>query len=178
MDRPGLFGALCGALASFGMNIVKAEAFNNDAGLAVDEFRFTDPLRTLELNPSEMDRLRKTIERVVLGQEDVQHLLQRRRSLPRPSKVAHIAPTIRFNNHASDSATLVDFTGEDRPGLLYDLASVFVKMKCDIEVVLIDTEGHKAVDVFYVTLNGDKLADETHPDLRTALIKAAERAGA
>jgi [protein-PII] uridylyltransferase len=174
LDKPGLFASLCGALASFGMNIVKAEAFNNASGLVVDEFRFTDPLRTLELNPTEIDRLRKTIERVVLGIDDVRFLLQRRRLYPRPPRVARIAPSVRFNNEASESATLVDFLGEDRPGLLYDLASTFAKAGCNIEIVLIDTEGHKAVDVFYVTRDGAKLDEALQDDLRVALLRAAE----
>lgn len=173
-DKPGLFASLCGALASFGMNIVKAEAFNNASGLVLDEFRFTDPLRTLELNPTEIDRLRKTIERVVLGIDDVRFLLQRRRLHPRPPRVARIAPSVRFNNEASDSATLVDFVGEDRPGLLYDLASTFAKAECNIEIVLIDTEAHKAVDVFYVTRDGAKLDEAMQDDLRTSLVRAAE----
>ena len=53
---------------SFGMNILKAEAFANRAGTVLDTFTFADPLRTLELNPSEVDRLRVTAERVVAGE--------------------------------------------------------------------------------------------------------------
>jgi [protein-PII] uridylyltransferase len=173
-DRTGLFASICGALASFGMNIVKAEAFNNASSLAVDQFRFTDPLRTLELNPTEIERLRKTIERVVLGVDDVRFLLQRRRPASRTNRVTHIAPTVRFNNEASDSATLVNFTGQDRPGLLYDLSSVFAKAECNIEIVLIDTEAHKAIDVFYVICGGEKLNGALQDQLRTSLINAAE----
>jgi [protein-PII] uridylyltransferase len=174
-DRVGLFASICGALASFGMNIVKAEAFNNDSGLVVDQFRFTDPLHTLELNPTEVDRLRRTLERVVLGTEDVRLLLRGRRQA-RPPRVARIAPSVRFSNDVSDLATLVDFVGEDRPGLLYDLASVFAAAECNIEIVLIDTEAHKAIDVFYVTSLGKKLEDPTQEQLRTALVHAAEGA--
>ena len=54
-DRPLLFADMAGALSSWGMNIVKAEAFSDDAGIIVDTFQFSDPFRTLELNPSEVD---------------------------------------------------------------------------------------------------------------------------
>ena len=47
---------LAGVLAGWGMNILKADAFANSAGVIVDTFQFTDPYRTLELNPSEMER--------------------------------------------------------------------------------------------------------------------------
>ena len=172
-DKPGLFANISGALASFGMNIVKAEAFANAAGMALDQFRFIDPLRALELNPSEVDRLRRTIERVLLGTEDVTALLKRRRTAPRPSRGARVLPLFRFNNEASEAATLVDFVGEDRPGLLYDLASAFASTDCNIELVLIDTEAHRALDVFYVTRNGRKLDEQAQNQLRQALIQIA-----
>jgi [protein-PII] uridylyltransferase len=173
-DRPGLFAALCGTLASFGLNIVKAEAFNNQSGLVVDQLRFTDPLRNLELNPTEVDRLRRTLERVVLEIDDVATLLKRRRPSRRPARVAQIAPQVRFNNDASETATLVDFIAEDRPGLLYDLASVFAAAECNIEIVLIDTEAHKAIDVFYVTHRAMKLDEALQGQLQVSLVRAAE----
>ena len=66
-DRPGLFAGAAGTLASFGMNILKAEAFANRRGLVLDTFAFEDPLRTLDLNPSEVERLRSLAERVYRG---------------------------------------------------------------------------------------------------------------
>jgi [protein-PII] uridylyltransferase len=92
--------------------------------------------------------------------------------------VAQIAPQVRFNNAASDTATLVDFVGEDRPGLLYDLASVFAGAECNIEIVLIDTEAHKAIDVFYVTHQGEKLKEAMQQQLQASLLRAAEAARA
>jgi [protein-PII] uridylyltransferase len=104
----------------------------------------------------------------------VRFLLQRRRLHRRPPRVARVAPSVQFNNEASDSATLVDFIGEDRPGLLYDLASTFAKANCNIEIVLIDTEAHKAVDVFYVTRDGAKLDEAMQDELWVTLLRAAE----
>lgn len=172
-DTPGLFAPLCGALASFGMNIVKAEAFSNAAGQAVDVFRFADPMRTLELNPGEVERLRWTIECVVRGSIQVSDLLKRRRPARLPSSGAKISPHVRFNNEASDSSTLIDFVGEDRPGLLYDLASAMSAQGCDIEVVMIDTEAHKAIDVFYVTKNETKLDELTQAKLKEEMLRTA-----
>jgi [protein-PII] uridylyltransferase len=172
-DQPGLFARVCGALASFGMNIVKAEAASNAFGCALDFFRFTDPIRTLELNPSEIDRLQWTVECVVKGTVSVADLLKRRRATPRPSSGARILPIVRFNSEASDTATLIDFTGEDRPGLLYDLASAINGAGCNIELVMIDTEAHKALDVFYVTRSGGKLDEPAQEQLRAELERVA-----
>jgi [protein-PII] uridylyltransferase len=83
---------------------------------------------------------------------------------------------VRFNNEASDTATLIDFVGQDRPGLLYDLASAISGAGCNIELVMIDTEAHKAMDVFYVTRNGSKLSGAWQQRLEKELVRAAEPA--
>jgi [protein-PII] uridylyltransferase len=62
----------------------------------------------------------------------------------------------------------------DRPGLLYDLASTFSRFGANIEVVLIDTQAHKAIDVFYVTAEGKKLTAEKQAILETALRAAIQ----
>ncbi len=173
-DRKFLFASLAGALSSFGMNILKAEAFGNRQGRVLDTFVFADPSRTLELNPPEVDRLRLTVERVALGKADVKDLLRRRPAPAPPSREARIRPSVNFDNEASARATLVEIIAQDRPGLLYDLTSTLSTAGCNIEVVLIDTEAHKALDVFYITLDGRKLDSETQSALRGQLLRVAE----
>jgi [protein-PII] uridylyltransferase len=169
-DRPFLFASISGALAAFGLNILKAEAFANAAHFVLDTFTFADPLRTLELNPTEFDRLRDTIARVVLGKDDVKRLLRNR---PKPAQRTRlVAPSVWFSDDASPAATLIEIVAEDRPGLLYDLSSAMSQAGCNIEVVLIDTEAHKALDVFYVTAGGGKLAAERQETLRAELLAA------
>jgi len=171
-DRPFLFASVAGTLSSFGMNILKAEAFSNSQGTVLDTFTFADPTRTLELNPTEMDRLRVTVERVVLGRLDVGQLLRNRPKPALPSRGSQVAPTVSFNPQASDSATLIEIVAQDRPGLLYDLAAAISAEGCNIEVVLIDTEAHKAIDVFYVTAAGRKPEGDRLEKLGDALRRA------
>lgn len=168
-DRPGLFAAVAGTLSSFGMNILKAEAFSNRRGLILDTFTFADPSRTLELNPTELDRLRAMAERVIAGKADVRELLRNRPKPTLPSRHARIPGTIAFDGEASGIATLVEIVAEDRPGLLYDLASAIAASGCNIETVLIDTQAHKAIDVFYVTAAGKKLDAQKQAALEGAL---------
>jgi len=168
-DRPFLFASIAGTLSSFGMNILKAEAFANRRGTVLDTFSFSDPLRTLELNPSEVDRLKSTVERAVLGRADVKQLLRSRPRIPLPSRKAHIEPSVYMDNQASRSATLIQVVAEDRPGLLYDIASTISSHGASIDVVLIDTEAHKAIDVFYVTAAGEKLTADKQRELEQSL---------
>lgn len=172
-DQPGHFASLCGALASCGMNILKAEAASNSSGCILDLIRFDDPMRTLELNPGEVGELERTIRAVLDGTTRVTELLKRRRAAPRPSSGAKIQPSFRFNNDASDHCSLIDFVGEDRPGLLYDLTSAISAAGCNIELVLVDTEAHKAMDVFYVTTPNGKLDSATQAALSKSLMQAA-----
>ena len=164
-DRPALFAPVAGAISSFGLNIVKAEAFSNARGIVVDTFTFSDPHRTLELNPPEVDRLRGIVRKVVEGKQDATGLLRGR---PKTTPRVRLKPRIAFNNDASETSTLIEIVAEDRPGLLYDLARTMTEQGCNIEVVLIDTEAHKALDVFYV----GKIAAEAEDRLKKALIAA------
>ena len=48
--------------------------------------------------------------------------------------------------------------------------SAFSAAGCSIDVVLIDTEAHKAIDVFYITANGQKLCPELQGKLTQDLL--------
>jgi [protein-PII] uridylyltransferase len=140
--------------------------------VVLDTFTFEDPMRTLDLNPSELDRLRNLAERVIAARTDVRELLRNRPKPSPPSRKARIQPRVSFNSEASGTATLIEIVAEDRPGLLYDLSSAISSNGANIEVVLIDTEAHKAIDVFYVTAGGKKLEEDRQQRLGEALRKA------
>ncbi|MEO8367790.1 MAG: hypothetical protein ABI806_01140 [Candidatus Solibacter sp.] len=168
-DRPGLFADVAGTLSCFGMNILKAEAFSNLRHLVLDTFTFSDPARNLDLNPSEVERLQATVDKVVTGRTDVKELLRNRPKPVLPSKKAGIASRVVVDSAASGTATLIEIVAEDRPGLLYDLATAITTHGGNIEVVLIDTQAHKAIDVFYVTANGRKLNPDDQAAIQTAV---------
>jgi [protein-PII] uridylyltransferase len=169
-DMPALFASFAGAISSFGLDILKAEAFSNARGIILDTFVFADPQRTLELNPPESGRLLDLIRRVALGKTDGQRLL-RDHAHPDPKRRG-APPLVHFDSDACETATLVEIVAEDRPGLLYNLATVFSSTACNIDVVLIDTKGHRAIDVFYVAHDGHKLSPELQAALKERLLAA------
>jgi [protein-PII] uridylyltransferase len=173
-DRPFLFAGISGTLAAWGMNIWKAEAFANAAGVVVDTFHFTDPHRTLELNPSEMKRLEQNIAAVLSGGVRLETLMQGRTDAhaAHPPKVS-VPTEARFDDDSSSHSTLLEIVTQDHPGLLYQLSSAMAHTGCNIEVALIDTEGQRAVDTFYLTINGAKLSPEQQQELREALLAGA-----
>jgi len=166
-DIPFLFASLAGAVTSFGLDILKAEAFGNAKGIVLDTFVFADPKGTLERDPPEMERLTDLIRRVGRGKTDARRLL-RNRAQADPAK-RPFAPQIRFDSDAYEAATLVEIVAPDRPGLLYSLAMVFSTAGCNIDVVLIDTKGRRAIDVFYVSHGAAKLTVEMQTSLKEKL---------
>jgi [protein-PII] uridylyltransferase len=170
-DRPLLFAGICGTLAAWGMNIWKAEAFGNAAGIVVDTFHFADPNRTLELNPTELKRLEDNIADVLSGKIRLEDLMRGRAAAERlRSPKISVATEVRFDDSSSSHSTLLEIVTQDRPGLLYHLSSALAKTGCNIEVALIDTEGQRAVDAFYLTVQGRKLGREKEQQLREALL--------
>ena len=169
-DRPALFATISGVLAGWGMNINKADAFGNAAGIVLDTFHFADLHRTLELNPSEIARFRRSLEDVVNGKSPLEPLLKSRESASR-GRLPKVTVETRINFDGSSSAhsTLLEIVTQDRPGLLYEIGSALARLGCNIEVALIDTEGHKAIDVFYLTAQGKKLPAQKQELLREVL---------
>jgi [protein-PII] uridylyltransferase len=167
-DRPRLFASFAGAISSFGLDILKAEAFSNAAGVVLDVFVFADPKGMLRLNPGESDRLCDLIQRLALGKTDAERLM-RGRGAPDTRKRT-TPPQVQFDSDACPTATLVEIDTEDRPGLLFGLASVFSSNACNIDIVLVDTKGHRAIDVFYVAHEGRKLSPELQAQLKEKLL--------
>jgi [protein-PII] uridylyltransferase len=169
-DRPFLFASVSGALAAWGMNIVKANAFSNAAGMVVDTFYFTDRFRTLEMNLQEWERLKKSIAAVVKGEADVARMLRDRlKSEKGNGTKVKIATQIEFDDSCSAHSTMVQVLTQDRPGLLYRMCSLVSKHECNIEIALIETEGQMAIDVLYLTSGGAKLNADRQAALGQAL---------
>jgi len=171
-DRPFLFAKLAGVLAAWGMNIVKANAFSNEAGTVVDTLYFTDRFRTLELNLSEWDRFRRSVTSVLLGEADLEKMLRdRQRSEKGAIAKVKVETKIEFDDSCSSTSTLVQVITQDRPRLLHRIASCLSDQQCNIEIALIDTEGQMAIDTFYLTSGGAKLKAEHCQQVEKALVQ-------
>src|SRR5712691_1363452 len=171
-DRPSLFATLTGVLAAWGMNIVKANAFSNQAGTVVDALYFTDRFRTLELNMSEWQRFKQSITAVLAGTADLDRMLRDRQRSEKHARVKVVVETrIDFDDECSSTSTLLQVIAQERPRLLHRVSSCLSQQRCNIEIALIDTEGQMAIDTFYLTSGGRKLTGEHWKTVEKALME-------
>ncbi len=70
-------------------------------------------------------------------------------------------PEVRINNQDSDFYTMIEMTGEDRLGILYQIAQTLTDHGCNIHFARVSTLGNRIVDVFYVQdVFGDKIVEK------------------
>jgi [protein-PII] uridylyltransferase len=168
-DRPFLFAKVAGTISSWGMNILKADACANKAGIVLDTLRFSDRFHTLDHNPSETIRLKQSLIAALSGELNVADLMKRKFHPEKHAPKVRVETRIRLDNDCSSHSTVVEIAALDRPGLLYDISSTFAELGCNIELGLINTEGGTATDVFYVTRLGAKLNSDQQNKLHFAL---------
>jgi [protein-PII] uridylyltransferase len=109
------------------------------------------------------------------GKRDVQKMLQDRlRSHKASLPKVDVATRILIDDDSSQHSTLLEVIARDQPGLLHRISSSLAREACNIEIALIETEGHTAIDVFHLTSKGLKLTYEHRERVRTALLQALE----
>jgi [protein-PII] uridylyltransferase len=170
LDKPFLFSNICGVLAYFGMDILRGHALTSPAGLALDVFQFADSDGFFERNsqgPKEFDR---RLREVVSGETDVTSLLKSKEGsvLARRSLVRR-TPVVHFDSGHSQRYTVLELVADDAPGLLHRVSRVISDRGIDVDLVLISTEGQKAIDVFHITRGGSKLSEDDESLLKADL---------
>ncbi|RZK96919.1 MAG: ACT domain-containing protein, partial [Methylobacterium sp.] len=170
-DHPRLLAIVTGACAASGGNIVDAQAYTTSDGFALDSIFIS---RAFERDEDEMRRGRRitaSIERSLKGEIKIAELVADKHP---PStgraKTFLVPPDVAIDNALSSRETVVEVTGLDRPGLLYELTTALNRLNLNITSAHVATFGERAVDVFYVTdLTGTRV---TQPD-RQAAIRSA-----
>jgi [protein-PII] uridylyltransferase len=173
-DRPRLFVDLTEAIAAAGANVVGARVFTSRAGQALDVFYVQDitgqPFGGMD--DGALARLAETVAGAARGEP---HGREARKpaDLGRAAAFA-ITPAVMLDNDASETCTVVEASGRDRPGLLAGLARTLADAGLLITSAHIDGYGERAVDAFYVVgADGTKLTDARKGNgLKAALLAA------
>jgi len=172
-DRFYLFARVAGVLASFGMNIFRGYAMSNRAGTTLDLFHFTDARRMFALNPSEKQRFQDSVSQVIRDDRSVETYLKGKGRLVNPQfSSARFRPSVYFEDEPTQRYTIMELVAPDAVGLLYMIADRISSLRCNIDLVLINTEGERAVDVFYLSRDGCKLGRGLRKRLEAQILQA------
>lgn len=156
-DNAGLFSRLTGACAVAGLDIVDARIITTRDGMAVDVLRLQEPVAHQSPDEPRIERLTKTVERVMSG------ALLPATQIVAPNRAKRldafkISPNILMDNELSQHSTVIEVSGLDRPALLHALAHSLFHLNVSIVSARVATFGERAVDVFYVQdVTGNKI---------------------
>ena len=165
-DHPRLLAIMAGACAASGANIVDAQIFTTTDGLALDTISISRAFDRDEDETRRAARVAEAIEKALRGEIRLSEAIANRIGQPKlAEKTFPLAPEVTIDNNLSHRYTVLEVSGLDRPGLLYDLTAALSKLNLNIGSAHIATFGEKAVDAFYVTdLIGQKIASSTRQD--------------
>ncbi len=173
-DQPFLFSNISGVLASYGMDILRGYAFTKPDGLIVDAFHFADEERFLALNEDGGAQLLATLQDVLARRTDVAVRLRGRETGAFRTRLPGFPPVIHCDNESSRRYTIVEIVAENALGLLYRVSRVMSDLGCDVDLVLIATEGRRAIDVFHLTRRGQKLSHAQQVEMTDNLQRVLE----
>jgi [protein-PII] uridylyltransferase len=170
VDHPWLLSIIAGACASAGANIVDAQIYTTTDGRALDTIAITREYDRDEDEGRRATRIGEMIEDVLEGKLRLPEVVARRASSRGKTRAFVVEPEVNINNQWSDRYTVIEVSGLDRPGLLYQLTTALSKLNLNIASAHVATFGERARDVFYVT---DLLGAQINAPTRQAAIKSA-----
>jgi [protein-PII] uridylyltransferase len=175
-DHAGLFSKISGALAVAGASIVDARIHTMTNGMALDTFWVQDAAGGAFDAPHRLARLAVLIEQALSGRLRIATEIRKMSKvlLGQRMRAIHVPPRVVIDNHASNTHTVLEVNGRDRPGLLHDVTAAISEQGLQIASAHVTTYGVRAVDVFYVKdVFGLKVENERKLALlREALLSA------
>jgi [protein-PII] uridylyltransferase len=160
-DHPRLLSIVAGACAAAGANIVDAQIFTTTDGLALDTIFVRRAFDNDEDELRRAGRIAEAVEKALRGEIRLSDVMAAKGGTAKGrAKTFPLAPEVLIDNNLSNRQTVLEISGLDRPGLLYDLTNVMSGLNLNIASAHVATFGEKAVDVFYVTdLTGAKVTN-------------------
>lgn len=170
-DHPWLLSIIAGACATASANIVDAQIYTTTDGKALDTISISREYDRDEDEGRRATRIGDTIEQALEGKLRLPEVLAKRASSAKGKLRAFVVePEVNINNTWSDRYTVIEVSGLDRPGLLYQLTTAISKLSLNIGSAHVATFGERARDVFYVT---DLMGAQITAPTRQAAIKRA-----
>jgi [protein-PII] uridylyltransferase len=159
-SKAGNFSKIAGTLAAHQLNILGAQIYTRNDGLALDTLQIESLEKKPILDERLWQRLNEELFAVLAEGQEVTYR-PGRTIFARKERAVPITTVIEVNNRISDMYTVLDVTTHDRLGLLYLITMTLFQLGINIHLAKVSTEATRAIDVFYVTdFMGEKIVDE------------------
>jgi [protein-PII] uridylyltransferase len=179
-DQNGLFSKIAGAMALSGANIINAKIFTLKNGMVVDVFQVQDAMGQVFDRPDRLAKMSVYMEQALSDELDIAEAFRERQSqYINPSSIAVPLPgQVFIENDASNICSVIELSGQDRTGFLYDVTSAIAELGLSIATAHISTYGTQVADVFYVKdIFGMKITHRTKlMQVREALLRTINEA--
>lgn len=173
-DSEGLFATVTSVLDYLGLDVVDAKVFTSLNNMSLDTFQVMDQQGRPLGDPYRLARLRARI-RDTLMREPLRPIEVKRTNV---GKLRHfsMSPKVAVTEDRLNHCSVIEVVCVDRPGLLSDVAHVFLDFGLRVHDARIATFGEKVEDFFRVTdQNNHPLGDTSKvADLKRALIECLE----
>jgi len=169
-DHPWLLSIIAGACAMAGANIVDAQIYTTTDGRALDTISLSREFDRDDDEERRANRIADSIEKALRGELRLPDVVAKRAPPKGRIRAFAVEPTVTINNQWSHCYTMIEVTGLDRTGLLFDLTTTLSKLNLNIASAHVATFGERVVDVFYVT---DLMGAQINSPTRQAAIKRA-----
>ena len=159
-DQPGFFALVCTVLGRFGFSVYGAELNVWDDGTIVDVFWISEPLDPLYADQT-MERFADALQRLIADDDYIEaidvHIPSKRKNVfPHDGEMVHVV----LDNGSSDFHTVLTIEAPDVGGLLSAVSVSLFRLGLDLVFAKIATQKDKAMDIFHIRRDGEKLPDQ------------------
>jgi [protein-PII] uridylyltransferase len=168
------FARTTALLDQLGLNIVDARITPTADGFSLDVYHVLEDTGAEIADPVRIRDIQQQLAHA-LSRPDERSVTVTRRA-PRQVRMFSTPTQIAFSEDPINQRTIVELIAGDRPGLLSEVAKIFMTERVDIYTSKIMTVGERAEDVFYVSDEaGRPLSSERRERLAQRLTESLDR---
>jgi [protein-PII] uridylyltransferase len=168
------FARTTALLDQLGLNIVDARITPIDDGFSLDVYHVLEDTGAEITDPPRIRDIEQQLAHALSKPDNVAVTVTRR--APRQVRMFTTATQVTFSEDPVNGRTIVEIIAGDRPGLLSQVAKVFMTEEVKIYTSKIMTVGERAEDVFYITDEaGGQLSAEAKQQLAQRITETLDR---
>jgi [protein-PII] uridylyltransferase len=168
------FARTTALLDQLGLNIVDARITPTADGFSLDVYHVLEDTGAEITDPARIRDIEQQLSHALSKPDNVAVTVTRR--APRQVRMFTTATQVTFSEDPVNGRTIVEIIAGDRPGLLSQVAKVFMAAEVKIYTSKVMTVGERAEDVFYITDEaGGPLSAEAKQQLAQRITETLDR---